>query len=88
MIWPFDHAKEVSIIWPKDWPGLDSARAIKRRDSYSIFLDGSMRAELQKLLSQRKETGAVEIGGKKWAVEFRSVFPSEPVWRKALEKGK
>jgi hypothetical protein len=86
MIWPYENAPEASIFWPKDWPGLDSKSSFKRGDSYSIFLDGSMLPELRKFLSTRKERGAVKIGGKKWAVSFRSVFPSEPMWRKALEK--
>jgi hypothetical protein len=85
MIWPYEYAPDASIVWPKDWPGLDSKRSFKRGDSYSIFLDGSALPELRKFLKSRKEKGAVEIGGKKWAVSFRAVFPSEPVWRKALE---
>jgi hypothetical protein len=85
MIWPYEYAPDVSITWPKNWPGLDSKRAIKRGDSYSIFLDGIMFPELQKFLKTRKEKGAVKIGDKKWAVSFRYVFPSEPMWRKAFE---
>jgi hypothetical protein len=85
MVWPYEYAPDTSIVWPKDWPGLNSKRSFKREDSYSIFLDGSVLPELQKFLRTRKEKGAVEIGGKKWAVSFRSVFPSEPVWRKALK---
>jgi len=88
MIWPYEYAPEASIIWPKDWPGLDSKRSFKSGDSHSIFLDGSVLPELRKFLAARKERGAVEIGGKKWAVSFRSVFPSEPVWRKALKNAK
>jgi len=85
MIWPYENATNASIIWPKDWPTLDSERSLKRRDSYSIFLDGSQLPNLQTFLQTRKEKGAVEIGGKKWAVSFRNVFPSEPIWRKALQ---
>jgi len=84
MIWPYEYAPDASITWPKDWPGLDSKRSFKRGDSYSIFLDGGILPELQKFLRTRKEKGSVEIGGKKWAASFRPVFPSEPVWRKAL----
>jgi hypothetical protein len=86
MVWPYDYAPEASIMWPKDWPSLDSDHTIKRGKSYSIFLDGDKIPELQKFLRTRKEKGAVEIGGKKWAVSFRPVFPSEPVWRKAIRK--
>jgi len=85
MVWPYDYAPERSIIWPKDWPGLDSERSKKRGDSYSIFLDGPMLPKLQKFLSAKKERGAVEIGGKKWAISYRGIFPSEPIWMKAFE---
>ena len=64
---------------------MESKRSLMRGDSYSIFLDGSLLSELQKFLRTRKEKGAVEIGDKKWAVSFRPVFQSEPIWRKALE---
>jgi len=86
MIWPYEYAPEASIIWPKSWPALDSERTVKRGDSYSIFLEGNIMQELQKFLRTEKEKGAVEIGGKKWAVSVRYVFPSEPVWRNALEQ--
>lgn len=85
MVWPYEYAPDVSIVWPRDWPDLNSKRSFRYGDSYSIFLDGSNLPKLQKFLRTRKEKGAVEIGGKKWAVSFRAVFPSEPVWRKALE---
>ncbi len=84
MIWPYEYAPDASIAWPATWPGLASSRAIKRGDAYSIFLDGDALPELQKLLGTRREKGAVEIGGKKWAVSYRYVFPSEPVWWKVL----
>ena len=88
MIWPYEYAPDASIIWPKDWPALDSERSLKRGSSYSIFLDGSALPELRKFLQTRKDKGAVEIGGKKWAVSVREVFPSEPVWRKAFQGAK
>ena len=84
MIWPYEYAPDASIVWPAKWPGLDSGRTVGRGDSYSIFLDGDAIPELEKFLATRREKGAVEIGGKKWAVSYRHVFPSEPVWRKVL----
>jgi hypothetical protein len=86
MIWPYEYAPDRSIIWPKDWPDLKSDRIFKRGESYSIFMDGEMLDDVDKFLRMRKERGAVEISGKKWAVSVRLVFPSEPVWRAALEK--
>ncbi|HEY5314936.1 MAG TPA: hypothetical protein VIK18_20555 [Pirellulales bacterium] len=80
----YSYAPDASIVWPKDWPGLDSERAIKRGDSYSIFVDGNMIQKVNEFLATRKERGAVEIGGKKMSASWRYTFPSEPVWRKAL----
>ena len=84
MAWPYEYAPDTSIVWPKDWPGLNSGRSFKRGDSYSIFLDGSLLPDLQKFLQTRKEKGAIEIGGKKWAVSYRYTFPGEPMWRMAF----
>jgi hypothetical protein len=47
MIWEYEYAPDESIHWPKEWPGLESPQAMKRGDSYSIFLPG---AELPRLL--------------------------------------
>ena len=88
MIWPYEYAPDASIHWPKDWPSIDSERAIKHGDMYSIYLDSTLLPQLQRFLRTRKETGAVEVGGKKWAAGWRYVFPSEPIWRKALERAR
>ena len=84
MVWPKEYALWQPITWPKEWPSLDSERAVKRGDSYSIFLHADLLPKSQKFLRSRRETGALEIGGKKWAATYRYVFPSEPVWRKVL----
>jgi len=86
MIWPLDDAFDGLIHWPKTWPDLNSDRAIKRKNGFSIFLDGSMRDDLKNFLAGEKEKGAVEIDGRKWTVASRPVFPSEPVWRKAFSR--
>ncbi|HEV7667193.1 MAG TPA: hypothetical protein VGS22_01635 [Thermoanaerobaculia bacterium] len=84
MLWDYSYAPESSIHWPKEWPSLDSERALKRGDSYSVFLDGSLLPKLREFLSTRNEKGAVEVAGKKLAASYRFVFPSEPVWSKAF----
>jgi len=86
MIWGYDYAPDESIHWPKDWPGLDSPSSIKRGDAYSIFLPGKELLKLREFLKTRKEKGAVEIDGKKWAVSFRYTFPSEPIWFEAFQR--
>jgi hypothetical protein len=86
MLWPYEYAPEKSIRWPADWPGLDSPRALRRRNSYSIYLPGTSLQRLQEFLKTRKERGAVEVGKKKWAASYRYVFPSEPVWLRAFRQ--
>jgi hypothetical protein len=89
MIWPFDYAKTSPVTWPSDWPGLDSERTMARHDNqYSIFLDGAKLPDLEKLLAPifKGDGGALLLGGKKWAVAYRPVIPSEPIWREAFEK--
>jgi hypothetical protein len=74
-----------SISWPAGWPLLDSDRAIKRHsDAYSIFMDYSQLPALDKFLAKIGERTAVKIGGKKFSVSTRDVFPSEPTWRKVF----
>jgi hypothetical protein len=84
LLWDYSYAPEPSIVWPKEWPSLESDRAVQRGDSYSIFLDASLLPKLQEFRASRKPRGAVELGGKKWALSARYVFPGEPIWRKAL----
>ena len=84
MVWAYEYAPDASIHWPKDWPGLDSRYAIKRRNDYLIFLPGKELPRLRKFLKTQKKKGAVEINGKKWTVAYRYTFPSEPVWREAF----
>lgn len=86
MAWGYSYAPDKSIHWPKEWPGLESPDTIKRGDAYSIFLPGADIAKLRSFLNTRKEKGAVEIGGKKWAVAYRYAFPSEPVWMRAFRQ--
>jgi hypothetical protein len=80
MLWDYSYAPEQSIVWPKKWPDLKSERALKRGEAWSIFLDGSQLDDLHAFLRERANKGAVELGGKKWAADFRYTFPSEPMW--------
>ena len=80
MIWPYEYAPEASIVWPKNWPGLHDVSTVKRGDSYSIFVPSADYAAVRHFLDTEKEKGAVEIGGKKWAVSIRMPFPGERSW--------
>jgi hypothetical protein len=84
MMWDYGYAPGRSAFWPKDWPGLNSPRTIKRGDAYSIFLDGTMLPKLQSFLRGIGQKSATVIDGKKMAVSYRYPFPSEPIWSKAF----
>ncbi len=86
MLWDYSYAPDASIIWPSKWPKLDSPRCCKRDNSYSVYLDGTEIQALREFIATRKEKGAVEIDGKKFAIDFRLAFPSEPVWMEAFSK--
>jgi len=84
MLWEYSYAPDTSIQWPANWPKLDSERAFKRGDQYSVFLDGSLLPEIRGFLAKRKEKGTIEAGGGKWAMSYRFTFPQEPTWHEAL----
>lgn len=80
MIWPYEYAPEASIIWPAEWPGLDHPATVERGDSYSLFIPIRNKDALLAFLETRKARGAVEIGGRKWAVSLRTPLPQEARW--------
>lgn len=80
MVWPYEYAPEASIVWPEDLPHLTDASTVKRGDSYSIYVPSSKLRQVRDLLARRSEKGAIEIGGKKWAVAIRFPFPAERLW--------
>jgi hypothetical protein len=81
MLWPYEYAPEKSIIWPQEWPDLNSKDTRKRgEDSYSVFLLGKSYSELLRFISTRKEKGAVLINGKKMSISYRFPFPMEASW--------
>ena len=88
MLWDYSYAPDPSIQWPKPWPALNSYRAMKRGNSYSIFLDGSILPKLRKFLATQKKRGAIQIDGKKMAASYRSTFPGEPFWHRAFAAAK
>tara|TARA_R110002124_G_scaffold206251_6_gene372719 strand:- start:54 stop:965 length:912 start_codon:yes stop_codon:yes gene_type:complete len=80
MLWPYEYAPDESIIWPQHWPHLNDPSTRKRVDSYSIFIESAELPVLKAFLASRKEKGAVEIDGKKWAASIRLPFPHEALW--------
>ena len=81
VIWPYEYAPEPSIVWPKRWPGLDAPTTRKGGEgSFSLYVPSAEFEPLKAFLSSRREKGAVEIGGKKWAADLRFPFPHERLW--------
>jgi hypothetical protein len=80
MIWPYDYAPEASVPWPKDLPDLDDRNTVKAGDSFSLFVPSARLQDVRQVLARRRELGAIEIGGKKWAAAIRFPFPAERLW--------
>jgi hypothetical protein len=77
MIWPFEYAKGKATDWPKEWPGLADPKTVKHKNTYSLFIPESQYEELKKFMAQLKQTQAVRIDNKKWAVSAPFPFPHE-----------
>jgi hypothetical protein len=87
MIWPYDHAIEPSIKWPKDWPGLNAPDTVKRGErGYSLYVPTANYDALIAFLKTAREKGAVEIGGRKWTASLRYPFPEERQWMRLRSK--
>ncbi len=80
MVWPYEYAPEASIVWPEDLPDLTDASTVQRGDSFSIYVPSSKLRQVRDFLARRKEKGAIEIGGRKWAAAIRFPFPAEHLW--------
>lgn len=89
MIWPYEHAAEDSIRWPKGFPDVSSPSTVKRSaTSYSIYLPNSKQKKFVLFIKTLREKGTALISGKKWAVSMRSPFPHEIARNKALRTAK
>lgn len=83
IFWPYEYAPEESIVWPAEWPDLNSESTRKRgKDSYRVILPVKLFGDAKRFLSTRNRRGAVLINGKKMAVFGRFPFPSEEKWMK------
>ena len=81
MIWPYEHARDASIKWPREWPGLANPKTVKRgEDSFSIYIPSAKLPEIRAFLKRRSAKGAVEIDGRKWSASIRFPFPQERLW--------
>lgn len=62
MLWDYSYAPEKSVPWPKNWPALGSPRALKRRENYSIFMNGTQLPQINGFLARNKGTRDGEVG--------------------------
>ena len=65
--------------------GLTFLRKIMAQNPIPVVICSSLAGAGSEMARAALEKGAVEIGGKKWALEFREVFPGEPTWQKAFQ---
>lgn len=85
MFWPFDGSTLPPVPWPEEWPSLGDRFTRKRGvDTYSVYMAGEGLEDLKAYRAGLADGQAVLIDGRKWAMEFRYVFPQEPVWRQAI----
>lgn len=83
IIWPFDYSKDIPVKWPYKWPNIKDLMTKKRgKNSYSIYLESKYFNDLIKFLKNMKQTQAVLINSKKWAISYRYPFPKEEMWMK------
>ena len=79
----YSYARERSIAWPKEWPGLTGPLAQKIRGfviQWIVLFPSSRVDELDRFLARRSETGAILVDGKKLSGGYRWPLPSEKAW--------
>ncbi|MEQ1753021.1 MAG: hypothetical protein ABL973_02685 [Micropepsaceae bacterium] len=73
-----------AFLWPKTWPSLSSRMAKRVFRGYSITLDGEVLTELKNLIGDKHSPQHVRLAARDWTINYREVFPGEPIWRKAI----
>lgn len=79
----YSYARERSVVWPKEWPGLTGplARKVKGWVIQWIVLFPSSRVdELDRFFARGSEMGATLVDGKKLSGGYRWPLPSEKAW--------
>jgi len=75
MFWDYDYAPNKRP-WIAGFPDLESPTTIKRGEDYSVYIDKKDYDEFIKYYSSMGEKQAVEINGKKMAIDYRLPFPN------------
>ncbi len=85
-LYSFEDSQGEPVPWPKKWPDLNHPTTKKNADewskySYTIYLDGEKKDELEEMFSSLKEEQAVLINEKPWYIApKRYILPSEEMW--------
>lgn len=89
VFWGFEHSLDTPLDWPRGWPGPGSPAAVRVDDplvgeKWTVSLPYERAPRLNALLEAQRETQAILIGGRKWSVSYRWIFPGEDWWRALL----
>jgi hypothetical protein len=86
-IWPYEYAPDgPPLAWPANWPSLKDPRWERHDDQFvnevwTIHLPFKDAGALDSIFALQKEKQAIGMGGRKWAMTYRWVFPDEEDWR-------
>jgi hypothetical protein len=89
-LWPYEYAPDnPPLAWPDDWPDLDSPGVQRHADRFveevwTMNLPFSSENDVIDLLDRRRERQAVLVNDRKWAIDYRWIFPDEDAWQHVL----
>jgi len=92
-LYPQKNPQGEPVPWPSEWPDLNHKTTKKRSasdlsHSYMIYLDGSHKRELERMISGLKENQAVIINDNPWYLAPKKyIFPNEKMWDTEKSKG-
>jgi hypothetical protein len=87
-LYPYTNSQGEPVPWPKEWPDLNHPTTRENKDdsvkySYTIYLDGKKKDDLERMLVGLKEKQAVLINEKQWFIApQRYILPGEELWIK------
>jgi hypothetical protein len=80
----YSYAPDLSVPWPKAWPGLSSPLVRRGKEGdmirYFMVFPSSMLDDLERVLASRAQRGAILIDGWKGHANYRWPLPNEKKW--------
>ncbi len=86
-IWPYEYAPDdPPLTWPAAFPSLDDRRWVREKNEFveevrTLTLPASAIPLMDSLARARRTRQALKIGPRRWAFDYRWVFPEERHWR-------